>query len=320
MKRSLAIVMALLIFMSLAVIPASAAKSAETKITAKKGDEVIYSLNLTVPEEVVGCDLSIYYDSEQFKPLASADFTGSFDEKKHQAMMNHNLKDEAICVFSIVSGIDFSEERSIFSVKLQAKKDVKDAHISYYVRYLYPDSLEQFKDYKLTCTVKVNGKDVISEKAPELNVTDKQSQGEFVNSVTGNGKDANVNMAKDDVNTGDNGGANSENNKKPSNNKPNTDNKTNTDNKPNSNSGDKQQSNTDKNTAVKDDDKTTTVTPNGGADGPENVIVSSTPSQIDENTNDSNVFTSIWFWVVVGAVVVAVAAGVVIILKKKKDK
>lgn len=316
MKRSLAIVMALLVLMSLAVLPASAAKSAETKVTAKKGDEVIYSLNLTVPEEVVGCDLSIYYDSELFKPIASADFTGSFDEKKHQAMMNHNLKDEAICVFSILSGIDFSEEKSIFSVKLQAKKDVKDAHLTYYVRYLYPDSLVQFKDYKLTCTVSVNGKEVISEKAPELNVTDKQSQGEFVNSVTGDGKDANVNMAKDDVNTGDNGGAASENDKKPN---TNTNSKPNTNNNTNSNSGDKEQSNTDKNTD-KTDDKNTTVTPNGGADEPENVIVSSTPSQIDEKADDNNIFTSVWFWVVVGAVVVAVAAGVVIVLKKKKDK
>ena len=319
MKRSLAIVMALLILMSLAVLPASAAKSAETKVTAKKGDEVIYSLNLTVPEEVVGCDLSIYYDSDLFKPIASADFTGSFDEKKHQAMMNHNLKDEAICVFSILSGIDFTEEKSIFSVKLQAKKDVKDAHLTYYVRYLYPDSLVQFKDYKLTCTVSVNGKEVISEKAPELNVKDKQSQGEFVNSVTGDGKDANVNMAKDDVNTGDNGGAASENEKKPNtnnnNSKPNANNNTNN----NNNSGDKEQSNTDKNTD-KTDDKNTTVTPNGGVDEPENVIVSSTPSQVDDKADDNNIFASVWFWVVVGAVVVAVAAGVVIILKKKKDK
>ena len=311
--------MALLILMSLAVLPASAAKSAETKVTAKKGDEVIYSLNLTVPEEVVGCDLSIYYDSDLFKPIASADFTGSFDEKKHQAMMNHNLKDEAICVFSILSGIDFTEEKSIFSVKLQAKKDVKDAHLTYYVRYLYPDSLVQFKDYKLTCTVSVNGKEVISEKAPELNVKDKQSQGEFVNSVTGDGKDANVNMAKDDVNTGDNGGAASENEKKPNtnnnNSKPNANNNTNN----NNNSGDKEQSNTDKNTD-KTDDKNTTVTPNGGVDEPENVIVSSTPSQVDDKADDNNIFASVWFWVVVGAVVVAVAAGVVIILKKKKDK
>ena len=319
MKRSLAIVMALLILMSLAVLPASAAKSAETKVTAKKGDEVIYSLNLTVPEEVVGCDLSIYYDSDLFKPIASADFTGSFDEKKHQAMMNHNLKDEAICVFSILSGIDFTDEKSIFSVKLQAKKDVKDAHLTYYVRYLYPDSLVQFKDYKLTCTVSVNGKEVISEKAPELNVKDKQSQGEFVNSVTGDGKDANVNMAKDDVNTGDNGGAASENEKKPNtnnnNSKPNANNNTNN----NNNSGDKEQSNTDKNTD-KTDDKNTTVTPNGGVDEPENVIVSSTPSQVDDKADDNNIFASVWFWVVVGAVVVAVAAGVVIILKKKKEQ
>ena len=319
MKRSLAIVMALLILMSLAVLPASAAKSAETKVTAKKGDEVIYSLNLTVPEEVVGCDLSIYYDSDLFKPIASADFTGSFDEKKHQAMMNHNLKDEAICVFSILSGIDFTEEKSIFSVKLQAKKDVKDAHLTYYVRYLYPDSLVQFKDYKLTCTVSVNGKEVISEKAPELNIKDKQSQGEFVNSVTGDGKDANVNMAKDDVNTGDNGGAASENEKKPNtnnnNSKPNANNNTNN----NNNSCDKEQSNTDKNTD-KTDDKNTTVTPNGGVDEPENVIVSSTPSQVDDKADDNNIFASVWFWVVIGAVVVAVAAGVVIILKKKKEQ
>ncbi len=302
MKRILAILMSLLIIASLAVLPASAANSAQTKVTAKKGDEVIYSLNLTVPEKVVGCDLSIYYDSTQLKPVATADFTGSFDPEKRQAIINDDLYNEAICVFSILSGIDFRKERSIMSIKFEAKKDLTDAHISYYCRFLYPENRQQFKDYKFTCDVKVNGKNVIDSKAPELNVKDEQSQGYFVNSVTGDGKDANVNMAE--VKTeGSNGGAMSENNNNNNNNKKPTANKETTAN--------------NKETTSKTDNKAepaTSVSNQGGVDAPDKVT--SSPSQTDDS--GSNIFTSPWLWVVIGVIVIGVAAGIVVILIKTK--
>lgn len=327
MKRVVSILIALLIFACAAVVPASAATPAQTKVSAKKGEEVIYSLNLTVPsDKVVGCDLSIYYDSAQLKPIASADFTGDFDADNQQAFLNHNLNGEAKCVFSILNGVDFKKEKSIFSVKFQAKKDIKDAHIKYYVRYLYPSDMVQFTDYKFTCDVTVNGKKVTDSKAPELNTKDKQEQGLFVNSVTGNGDDADVNMADTPENKPNNNNNNNNNN----NGKDNTDNNT------------PEKSTSDKNTPEKETEEKSTEKETSSGDKKESgsksdkelekATESGTTAKTDakneksenqkESSNDNqskSIFTSPWFWI--GVAIVVLAAGVVmfvIVMKKNK--
>lgn len=326
MKRVVSILIALLIFACAAVVPASAATPAQTKVSAKKGEEVIYSLNLTVPsDKVVGCDLSIYYDSAQLKPIASADFTGDFDADNQQAFLNHNLNGEAKCVFSILNGVDFKKEKSIFSVKFQAKKDIKDAHIKYYVRYLYPSDMVQFTDYKFTCDVTVNGKKVTDSKAPELNTKDKQEQGLFVNSVTGNGDDADVNMADTQENKPNNNNNNNNNNGKD-----NTDNNT------------PEKSTSDKNTPEKETEEKSTEKETSSGDKKESgsksdkelekATESGTTAKTDakneksenkkESSNDNqskSIFTSPWFWI--GVAIVVLAAGVVmfvIVMKKNK--
>lgn len=328
MKRTVSILLVILMFVCCFAVPASAATPSQTKVTAKKGDEVIYSLNLTVPEKVVGCDLSVYYDSKQLKPIASADFTGSFDPEKQQAFLNHEIADDARCVFSLLNGVDFSKERTIFSVKFQAKQDIKDAHISYYVRYLYPldkdpnAEIVQFKEYKFTCDVTVNGKKVTDSKAPELNTEDKQSQGEFINSVTGDGKDANVNMVDKSATTNKKPNNNNNNNSNNTDNKNNVDNKVDKNKPNNTNKTDKNNKTENKKNDKNVVDKNTAIDNNINSANSSSVDTAKKTSSADTATKDAesgNIFTSPWFWI--GVAVVVLAAGTAmffIVIKKKK--
>lgn len=292
--------MSLLVILSLAAVSVSALDAAETAVTFNKGDEVIYSLKLTVPEKVVGCDFSVYYDSSVLKVKEVADYTGNFDSDEHQAVINPNIKDEVLGNWSVLSGVSF-DNRTMVAVKFEAVKSAT-TNISYYVRYMYPSSLEQFTDYTFKCDVKVNGSKVIDNKAPELNTTDKQSQGLFINSVTGDSEDADVNMAggttmegsEDDVNGG------VVNEKKPQNNNSNT-------------KDDNNKETTAKTDDKKDDDSS--VSNNGGVDTPDSIVA--TPSQVDDN---GGIFSSVWLWVIIAIVVAGGGFGAYYVVKNKKAK
>lgn len=290
MKKFIAILMTLLMLLSFTALSVGAADAAETAVSVEKGDEVVYSLNLSVPEKVVGCDFSIYYDSSQLKVKEVADFNGSYNVDDHQALINSNLNNEVRGNWSILSGVRF-DNKSVCKVKFEAVKDT-DAHVSYYVRYLYPESLEQFTDYTFTCDVDVNSKTVINDAAPELNVDEEQSDGLFVNSVTGSGDDADVNTAEKDV----------------------TPEKSEKDVK---NDKDDKQDSTQLNVAEsqnagKDTDAQTTSTI-GGADGPTDIVVA-TPSQ-----TDGGIFSSVWFWTMIAIVVIGAGCAVYFLKFKKKS-
>lgn len=307
MKKVIAILMSLLIVVSLAAVSVSALDAAETAVKFNKGDEVIYTLKLTVPKKVVGCDFSVYYDSSMLKVKEVADYTGNYDSEEHQAVINPNLKDEVRGNWSVLSGVGF-DNRTLVSVKFEAVNS-GTSNISYYVRFMYPSSLEQFTDYTFKCDVKVNGSKVIDNEAPELNTTDKQSQGLFVNSVTGEGEDADVNMAggttmeeqEGDVNGGDSY----------ENNTPNNSNK-------NNSKDDKKKTETAKPAATKADNKKaeeTSVSNVGGSDTPDSVVA--TPSQTDDN---GGIFTSVWFWIIIAVVVAGGGVGAFYYTKGKKAK
>ena len=308
MKKIIAILMSLLIVVSLAGVSASALDAAETAVKFNKGDEVIYTLKLTVPKKVVGCDFSVYYDSSMLKVKEVADYTGNYDEDEHQAVINPNLKDEVIGNWSVLSGVSF-DNRTLVSVKFEAI-NAGTSNISYYVRYMYPSSLEQFTDYTFKCDVKVNGSKVIDNEAPELNTTDKQSQGLFVNSVTGDGEDADVNMAGGttmESNEGDvNGGDAHENT-------PN--NSGNNSNKKDDKKTETKKTESTKSTKTDDAEIETTGKLVSGEDTPDSVVA--TPSQTDDN---GGIFTSVWFWVIIALVVAGGGVGAFYYTKNKKTK
>ena len=199
MKRFVCILcMLMMVIGMLAVTAASAATvdAAQTVVEVKEGDEVAYTLKLSgVPDVVIGTDYTIYYDSSMLKVVSAADFTNSTDEKEWQAMMNYNLDGRVRGSFSILSGVDFTEERNYVTINFKAIAS-GSTHISYFISYLYDNNIfnsddkEQITQYKFTCDVKVNGETVIENAQPELNTVETQASGNFVNSLTGDSKDA----------------------------------------------------------------------------------------------------------------------------------
>lgn len=293
MKKLISLLMVMLLFVALVVVPASAEDSAQTVVSVNKGDEVTYTLYLSdVPEKVVGCDFSLYYDSSEYKLVSYADFTGNYDPDEHQAFINPNLPGELRCNWSILSGIKFADRKLFASVKLKALKDA-DTHLSYYVRYMYPESMQMFTEYTFTCDVVVNKTTVIENEAPELNVDEPQADGDFVNSVTGKGEDADINVAVSGVqgeSGGSNGGEANEN--------------TVSSKKINPKKNDK---NNDKDTDT-DVVEETSIADVGGADGP------STVSQTTDTTASSP-----WLWIILAVIVVIAGVGAYVVIKKKKN-
>ena len=200
MKKFLSILCVLTLVIGVIAVSAvsvGAVDSAQTAVDVEEGDEVIYSLHLSgVEKPIIGCDFSFYYDPEIFEVDSISDFNESTENADWLATINPDLEGEVRGNWSILKGIDFSEERNFITIKYKAKK-AGSGHLSYYIRYMYDESIfddyeakPQITDYKFTCSVTVNGDSVIDKAEPELNVEETQSTGLFVNSVTGDSKDA----------------------------------------------------------------------------------------------------------------------------------
>ncbi len=294
MKRILALLMTLLILMSYAVISTAAAEPAKTKISVNKGDEIVYTLNLTLPEKLVGWDMSIYYDSSKLKVKEVTDYSGATKEDEWQSFINPSLKDEIKYVYSYINGLK-CDKREFIKVKFEATSSKKvDTNISYYVRFLYPDSMEQFKEYTFTCDVTVNGSKIADDAQPELNVDKPQTQGYFVNSVTGKGADADVNISGKEQ-----GGNNS------------------TSEKPESNTTSNKKPTTGKTDSNKPTDAQSVQ---NGATVDSASADSASTDQAGVNANTGNIFISVWFWIIIAILVLGLGAGGYFIFFQKKTK
>lgn len=182
-----------------------------TVLDVKSGDKVTYKLSLSgVPEKIVGCDFSVYYDSSAFKLESVADFNDSTNAEDWSATINPDLDGEVRGNWSILKGVNFSKKRNIVTLNLTATKDAK-AHISYFVRYMYDntvfdsDERPQIDQYMFTCDVTKNGEAVVQDAQPELNVEEEQPNGLFENSRTGKSEDADKALTGDSIKA--NGGA-----------------------------------------------------------------------------------------------------------------
>lgn len=215
---------------SVGMISANAdVNAAKTEITVKTGDKVTYTLTLGgVKERVIGCDFSLYYDPEIFELESVADFNDKTDPGEWTPLINTNLYGEIKGNWSILNGVDFSSDRHFLTMNLKAKAN-GSAHLSYFLRYLYDNNIfnstdkPQITEYKLTCDVLINGQPYVEDAAPELNVDAPQKTGTFVNSVTGDSKDADPSIpgtvAKPVAKSGgNNSGSNSGNNSSSGNN------------------------------------------------------------------------------------------------------
>lgn len=213
MKKLLSVLCVLAITVGVMAVGAVTASAAvpTTEIDVKAGDKVSYSLSLSdVPERIVGCDFSVYYDSSALTVDSVADFNDNTNDADWQATINPDLNGEVRGNWSILRGVDFSDKRNVVTVNMTAKKNAS-AHVSYFVRYMYDDSVfdsdarPQIDQYVFTCDVSVNGKTVAENAQPELNVDEDQPNGLFTNSRTGKSADANAALSGDSIK--ENGGA-----------------------------------------------------------------------------------------------------------------
>ncbi len=199
MKKLISVLCVFVLAMSLfaaTAISTSAEENAQTVVDVKTGDEVTYQLTLGgVSTKIIGCDFSFYYDPDLLEVSSVADFNDSTDESTWQELINTALTGEVRGNWSILSGVDFSSDRHFLTITYKAKAS-GSAHLSYFIRYMYDDSIfdstdkPQITEYKFTCDVLLNGEKVIEKAAPELNTEETQTTGLFVNSVTGDSKDA----------------------------------------------------------------------------------------------------------------------------------
>lgn len=217
---SLMCVLALLVGMlAVGAVSASAAQDGQTALSVKSGDQVSYVLALGgVKDGVIGCDFSVYYDSSVFEVESVADFSNSTNRSDWRATINPNLDGEIRGNWSILDGVDFSDRRNFITANFKAKS-AGTGHISYFIRYMFDESAfddvqskRQISTYSFTCDVKVNGEAVIENAAPELNIDEPQSSGNFINSRTGDSRDADPNDPDTIADEKPNGGSSNNNN------------------------------------------------------------------------------------------------------------
>lgn len=172
-----------------------------TAVDVKTGDEVTYALYLDkVEQPIIGGDFSVYYDPGVFELQSVADFNNNTKESEWEAVINPNLTGQVKGVWSILKGVDFSSKRNFVTLNLKAIAGADNTHITYRIRYLYDNDVfnsedyPQISDYEFTCSVTVNGDEVLKDAPPELNVDEPEENGKFANSLDGKGEHADANL------------------------------------------------------------------------------------------------------------------------------
>ena len=270
MKKLISLLCVLAVTVGILAVGAisAAAEVPTTEVEVKSGDKVTYVLELgDCNEKVVGCDFSIYFDENVLKVESVADFNNSTNDEDWSATINPALPGEVRGNWSILKGVDFSKKRNFITVNFAATKDAK-THLSYFIRYMYgnsvfdSDSRPQMAQYTFTCSVTVDGKAVVENAQPELNVEETQPNGLFENSRTGKSDDADAALSGDSIKknggVNDNNGSGSNSNNNSGNNNSGNNSGSNSGNNGNSSDSDKKTDNNKSDNKSSDADKNKT--------------------------------------------------------------
>lgn len=337
MKKLVSVICVLTLIVGIFAVSAvstSAVESDQKEIEVSSGDEVTYTLTLgSVPEKIIGCDFSFYYDSSLFELVSVADFNDKTSEEEWTPVINTNLDGEVRGNWSILNGVDFTSERNFLTLKLKTKSD-GSGQVSYFIRYMYDNNIfnsddkPQITEYKFTCTVLVNGEPYIEKGDPVLNVDEPQKSGLFVNSVTGDSKDADANVPgtvvkKNDTNaavtpqSGGSASGNNSNNAAADNNNANNANNSNNANNAN---------NANNNSANKSDAAPAATTADGyyvvATDASGNIVATADQAPVSAaNTTDggSKGGASPVLWIIIALVVLAGGGAIAYFAMKKKS-
>ncbi|MGN0558753.1 MAG: cohesin domain-containing protein [Acutalibacteraceae bacterium] len=201
-KVIISTVMCLLVIL-MSTVSCFAADTLVNGKTAKVGDKVTYTLNLSdLVYPLAGVQMYVYYDASKLKVVE-----GSLEsETLKSAVTNERFNEQGKMIFLWTEGVmgeKFEEPKQLLTVQFEVIGEGA-SDITYNIQEMYDiyydrGSGEYLQRYTLTNTVDINGTKVIENEPPILNENvSADEKGDFVNNKEGKGEKNGVPVEKDD--------------------------------------------------------------------------------------------------------------------------
>ncbi len=197
-KRFTSIIFSL-VMVFLSALPAFAAENdlkINTDANVKVGDKITYTIYMSDCKELIeGIQMHIFYDKDYLKLDKNSLKLNMFDGA------TKNTDNDGYIMFlwsNITQLADFSDKEVLVSADFEVLKSGSTA-ITEFVEQLYGDDMTYIKSYKMTYDISVNGKVILSDKAPLIKSDASiinNYQGDFINYIDGMGEENSPN--KDD--------------------------------------------------------------------------------------------------------------------------
>lgn len=170
--------------------------------TAKVGDKVTYTLNLSdLVYPLAGVQMYVYYDPSKLKVVE-----GSLEsETLTSAVVNEKLSEPGKMIFLWTEGVmgeKFEEPKQLLTVQFEVIGEGA-SDITYNIQEMYDIYYDRgsgayLQRYTLTNTVEINGAKVIENEPPILNENvSADEKGDFVNNKEGKGERNDIPVEQD---------------------------------------------------------------------------------------------------------------------------
>lgn len=170
--------------------------------TAKVGDKVTYTLNLSdLVYPLAGVQMYVYYDPSKLKVVE-----GSLEsETLTSAVVNEKLSEPGKMIFLWTEGVmgeKFEESKQLLTVQFEVIGEGA-SDITYNIQEMYDIYYDRgsgayLQRYTLTNTVEINGAKVIENEPPILNENvSADDKGDFVNNKEGKGERNDIPVEQD---------------------------------------------------------------------------------------------------------------------------
>lgn len=201
-KVIISTVMCLLVIL-MSTVSCFAADTLVNGKTAKVGDKVTYTLNLSdLVYPLAGVQMYVYYDASKLKVVE-----GSLEsETLKSAVTNEKFNEQGKMIFLWTEGVmgeKFEEPKQLLTVQFEVIGEGA-SDITYNIQEMYDIYYDRgsgayLQRYTLTNTVDINGTKVIENEPPILNENvSADEKGDFVNNKEGKGEKNGVPVEKDD--------------------------------------------------------------------------------------------------------------------------
>lgn len=200
-KVIISTVMCLLVIL-MSTVSCFAADTLVNGKTAKVGDKVTYTLNLSdLVYPLAGVQMYVYYDASKLKVVE-----GSLEsETLKSAVVNEKLGEPGKMIFLWTEGVlgeKFEEPTQLLTVQFEVIGEGA-SDITYYIQEMYDIYYDRgsgayLQRYTLTNTVDINGNKVIENEPPILNENaSADDKGDFVNNKEGKGERNDIPVEQD---------------------------------------------------------------------------------------------------------------------------